>query len=165
MISFAHCDVHHLRERIELLESQNQFLEHEFQRQLDRLSREKNEQIHRLTQIIDQTCSPHRDLANAQESTIVNESLLKKFMEQNAELQHEIEVLRVKLEHTFAFVNDKLDQQKDNQSSTSLLKSALERIHQTELKLQELQQKSSSQREENDLLKYFVMISLSLSVR
>ena len=91
-------------------------------------------------------------------SNVAEENQLKKFMEQNVELQHEIEILRVKLEHTFAFVNDKLDQQKENLSSASILKTALERIHQTEIKLQELQYKSSSQREENDLLKYLVKI-------
>ena len=163
MISYADRDVHHLHERIELLESQNQFLEQEFQRQLDRITREKNEHIYRLTEIIDQTCSnitPYRDPSittiTTTSSGIERENLLKKFMQQNVELQHEIEILRVKLEHTFTFVNDKLDQQKDNLSSASILKTALERIHQTEVKLHELQYKSSSQREENDLLKYLV---------
>lgn len=163
MISYADRDVHHLRERVELLESQNQFLEQEFQRQLDRITREKNEHIYRLTEIIDQTCSnitPYRDPSittiTTTSSGIERENLLKKFMQQNVELQHEIEILRVKLEHTFTFVNDKLDQQKDNLSSASILKTALERIHQTEVKLHELQYKSSSQREENDLLKYLV---------
>jgi len=41
-----------------MLENQNHFLESEFQRQLDRIVQEKNEQITRLIHIIDKTCSP-----------------------------------------------------------------------------------------------------------
>jgi len=41
-----------------MLENQNHFLENEFQRQLDRIVQEKNEQISRLIHIIDKTCSP-----------------------------------------------------------------------------------------------------------
>lgn len=44
-----------------MLENQNQFLEQEFQRQLDRIVEEKNQQITRLTHIIDQTCSPSNE--------------------------------------------------------------------------------------------------------
>ncbi len=41
-----------------MLENQNRFLETEFQRQLEKIVMEKNEQISRLIQIIDQTCPP-----------------------------------------------------------------------------------------------------------
>jgi hypothetical protein len=41
-----------------MLENQNRFLENEFQRQLDKIVQEKNEQIARLIHVIDQTCSP-----------------------------------------------------------------------------------------------------------
>lgn len=41
-----------------MLENQNRFLENEFQRQLDKVVTEKNEQISRLIHIIDQTCPP-----------------------------------------------------------------------------------------------------------
>jgi Na+-translocating ferredoxin:NAD+ oxidoreductase RnfC subunit len=82
------------------------------------------------------------------------EELLKKFMQQNVELQREIEILRAKLEYTFTFVNDKFDEQK----SVSTIQTAFEQIRQTEIKLQELKFKSTSQQEENDLLKYLVNI-------
>ena len=36
-----------------MLEEQNQFIENEFQQQLERVSNDKNEQISRLTQIVD----------------------------------------------------------------------------------------------------------------
>lgn len=58
MITFADRDVHYLRDQTVMLENQNRFLETEFQRQLDKIVIEKNEQISRLIQIIDQTCPP-----------------------------------------------------------------------------------------------------------
>lgn len=58
MINFSNRDVHYFREKISMLENQNRFLESEFQRQLDKIVMEKNEQIARLIQIIDQTCPP-----------------------------------------------------------------------------------------------------------
>ena len=58
MINYADRDVHYLREQTIMLENQNRFLESEFQRQLDKIVTEKNEQINRLIHIIDQTCSP-----------------------------------------------------------------------------------------------------------
>ena len=58
MINYADRDVHNLREQTTMLENQNRFLENEFQRQLDKVVREKNEQISRLVHIIDRTCSP-----------------------------------------------------------------------------------------------------------
>jgi hypothetical protein len=89
-----------------------------------------------------------------------NEELLKKFMQQNVELQREIETLRAKLEYTFTFVNEKFDQEKAaataTTSSVSIIQTAFEQMRETEAKLQELKLKSSSQQEENDLLKYLV---------
>jgi DNA repair ATPase RecN len=79
-------------------------------------------------------------------------------MQQNVELQREIEILRAKLEYTYTFVNDKFDQQKSTTSSVSTIQTAFEQIRQTERKLQELKLKSTSQQEENDLLKYLVNI-------
>jgi hypothetical protein len=64
MIHYADHDVQYFREQTSMLENQNRFLEDEFKRQLDRIIQEKNEQITRLTHIIDQTCSPlneHQD--------------------------------------------------------------------------------------------------------
>jgi len=58
MINYADRDVHYLREQTNMLENQNRFLENEFQRQLDKIVMEKNEQIGRLIHIIDQTCPP-----------------------------------------------------------------------------------------------------------
>lgn len=58
MVNFADRDVHYLREQTIMLENQNRFLESEFQRQLDKIVLEKNEQINRLIHIIDQTCAP-----------------------------------------------------------------------------------------------------------
>jgi hypothetical protein len=58
MINYADRDVHYLREQTTMLENQNHFLETEFQRQLDKIVTEKNEQISRLIHIIDQTCPP-----------------------------------------------------------------------------------------------------------
>ncbi len=58
MINYADRDVQYFREQTAMLENQNHFLENEFQRQLDRIVQEKNDQITRLTRIIDQSCSP-----------------------------------------------------------------------------------------------------------
>jgi hypothetical protein len=58
MINYADRDVHYLREQTAMVENQNRFLESEFQRQLDKIVTEKNEQIGRLIHIIDQTCPP-----------------------------------------------------------------------------------------------------------
>jgi hypothetical protein len=58
MISYSDRDVHYLSEQKVMLENQNRFLESEFQRQLDKVVAEKNEQISRLIHIIDQTCPP-----------------------------------------------------------------------------------------------------------
>ena len=58
MINYADRDVHYLREHTTMLENQNRFLEQEFQRQLDKITLEKNEQISRLIHIIDQNCPP-----------------------------------------------------------------------------------------------------------
>ena len=38
-------------------------------------------------------------------------------MQENVELQREVEVLRAKLEYTFTFINDKLDQQQETTST------------------------------------------------
>ena len=152
-----------------MLENQNRFLENEFQRQLDKIVQEKNEQITRLTQHIDPTNHQNRtthtsgmilyDLTQfLRRIFLETEDLLKKFMQQNVELQREIETLRAKLEHTFTFVNEKADQQKTEASSVSLLQTAFEQIRQTEMRLQELKFKSASQQEENDHLRSFVRI-------
>jgi hypothetical protein len=58
MVNYSDRDVHYLREYTTMLENQNRFLENEFQRQLDKIAHEKNEQISRLIHVIDQTCSP-----------------------------------------------------------------------------------------------------------
>jgi hypothetical protein len=58
MINYADRDVHYLREQTAMLENENHFLENEFQRQLDKIVQEKNDQISRLIHIIDQSCSP-----------------------------------------------------------------------------------------------------------
>jgi hypothetical protein len=73
-------------------------------------------------------------------------------MQQNIELQREIETLRAKLEYTYTFVNENLDQQK----SVPIVQTAFEQMRQTEMELQELRLKSKSQQEENDFLKYLV---------
>ena len=57
MINYADRDVQHLREHTTMLESENRFLESEFQRQLKKIVEEKNKQINQLVHIIDQTCS------------------------------------------------------------------------------------------------------------
>lgn len=82
-------------------------------------------------------------------------------MQQNTELQGEIETLRAKLEYTFTFINEKFAQEKTTASSVSLLQKAFEQIRETEMKLQQLKLKSTSQQEENDLLKYLVRILMS----
>jgi hypothetical protein len=80
-------------------------------------------------------------------------------MQQNVELQREIETLRAKLEYTFTFINEKLDQEKATaESSVSIIKTSFEQIRQTEMILQELKLKLVSQQEENDLLKYLVRL-------
>lgn len=75
-------------------------------------------------------------------------------MQQNVELQRELETLRAKLEYTFTLLNDKLDH--GNTSTSSVLQQAIEQMRQSDAKLQELQWKSSTQQEENDLLRYLV---------
>ena len=76
-------------------------------------------------------------------------------MNQNVELQRELETLRAKLEFTFTLLNDKLDQQ-SNSPTSSIIQEAIEQMRQSDAKLQELQFKSSSQQDENDLLRYLV---------
>ncbi len=78
-------------------------------------------------------------------------------MQQNVELQREVETLRAKLEYTFTFINEQLDQQKST-SSVSVIQTAFEQIRQTEMQFQELRSTSVSQKEENDFLKYLVRI-------
>ena len=75
-------------------------------------------------------------------------------MQQNVELQRELETLRAKLEYTFTLLNDKLDQ--GNTSTSSVIQQAIEQMRQSDARLQELQWKSSTQQEENDLLRYLV---------
>ena len=159
MIHYTNHDLEHLREHTLLLENENRFLENEFQRQLDRIIREKNEQIARLTQIIDQTCSSQvksDDRPSPPPPTPVNEQIYQKFLQQNVELQREIETLRAKLEYSFTLINDKFDQQKTPAASESLIQTAFEQIRRTEMSLQELKSKSASQQQENDFLKYLV---------
>jgi hypothetical protein len=82
-----------------------------------------------------------------------NQDLLaQKFMQQNVELQRELETLRAKLEYTFVLLNEKLDQQ----TGSAVIQTAIEQMRQSDAKLQELQYKSSSQQDENDLLRYLV---------
>ncbi len=76
-------------------------------------------------------------------------------MHQNVELQRELETLRAKLEFTFTLLNEKLDQQ-ENSTTSSIIQEAIEQMRQSDAKLQELQFKSSSQQDENDLLRYLV---------
>jgi hypothetical protein len=76
-------------------------------------------------------------------------------MHQNVELQRELETLRAKLEFTFTLLNEKLDQQ-GNSTTSSIIQEAIEQMRQSDAKLQELQFKSSSQQDENDLLRYLV---------
>jgi hypothetical protein len=171
MINYADRDVHYLREQTNMLENQNRFLENEFQRQLDKIVMEKNEQIGRLIHIIDQTCPPPTEytdhVSDATQSSgmeiilliferkfhLGNQDLLaQKFMQQNVELQRELETLRAKLEYTFVLLNEKLDQQ----TGSAVIQTAIEQMRQSDAKLQELQYKSSSQQDENDLLRYLV---------
>ena len=77
-------------------------------------------------------------------------------MQQNVELQNEIETLRAKLEYTFTFINEKLNEQTPSTTSVSVLQSAFEQIRRMEMNLQELKYRSASQQEENDFLKYVV---------
>jgi mRNA-degrading endonuclease RelE of RelBE toxin-antitoxin system len=75
MINYADRDVQYFREQTAMLENQNHFLENEFQRQLDRIVQEKNEQISRLIHIIDQNCSPlneYKDQINEKKSSSGN---------------------------------------------------------------------------------------------
>jgi len=85
-----------------------------------------------------------------------SDELVKKFMQQNVELQREIETLRAKLEYTFTIVNEKFDQSKAQTSSVGLLQTAFEQIRDTETRVHELKFKLNSLQEENDLLKYVV---------
>ena len=163
LIHHATRDAENLRERTAMLENENCFLEQEFQRQLDRISQEKNEQIARLTKIIDEKFSSTTKSKDSQldetlglSSSRTQDDLVGKFMQQNVELQREIETLRAKLEYTFVLINEKFDQHNSTVSSMGLLQTALEKIQQTESKLQEYQWKFSAQREENQLLKYIV---------
>ena len=162
MIHSTNHDLEHLREHTVMLENENRFLENEFQRQLDRIIREKNEQIARLTQIIDQTCpSVKKDEQpdhHQQKVPLENEQFYQKFLQQNVELQREIETLRAKLEYSFTLINDKFEQQKTTSATTSdsLIQTAFEQIRRTEMSLQELKSKSASQQQENDFLKYLV---------
>ena len=176
MVTYADRDVHYLREQKEMLENQNRFLEGEFQRQLDKIVTEKNDQIGRLIHIIDQTCPPPteygdqvtdlthssgtRDCSVLRVSASVfkgnHDLLAQKFMQQNVELQRELETLRAKLEYTFKLLNDKLDQQSAANASSTVIQVAIEQMRHSDAKLQELQLKTSSQQEENDLLRYLV---------
>ena len=67
-----------------MLEEQNQFLENEFQQQLERVSTDKNEQISRLTQIVDRQCASQGRVEN------------------DERLRQEVETLRCRLEQTCA---------------------------------------------------------------
>jgi hypothetical protein len=78
-------------------------------------------------------------------------------MQQNVELQRELETLRAKLEFTFILLNEKLEQH-GNISTSSIIQEAIDQMRQSDAKLQELQFKSSSQQDENDLLRYLVSI-------
>ncbi len=80
-------------------------------------------------------------------------------MQQNVELQRELETLRAKLEYTFTLLNEKLDNQ-SNPSSSSVIQMAIDQMRQSDARLQELQLKSSTQQDENDILRYLVSIDL-----
>jgi hypothetical protein len=82
-------------------------------------------------------------------------------MQQNVQLHRELETLRVKLEYTFALLNEKLDHEGGTSSSPTVIQVAIEQMRHSDAKLQELQFKASSQQEENDLLRYIVRIHLS----
>ncbi|CAF1402728.1 unnamed protein product [Adineta ricciae] len=157
MINYAHRDVHYLSEQVTMLENQNHFLESEFQRQLDKIVQEKNEQISRLIHIIDQSCTTNHNKEQILQENYSTD-LLKKFQQENAELHREIETLRAKLEYTFTSVNEKLDQEQTEveESSTSAVQKAFEQLRHAENNLQEWKLKSAAQQEENDLLKYLL---------
>ncbi|CAF0939448.1 unnamed protein product [Adineta ricciae] len=159
MVNFADRDVHYLREQTIMLENQNRFLESEFQRQLDKIVLEKNEQINRLIHIIDQTCAPPAEFTdqvrNFQQTTTHSDIFSQRFVQQNIELQHELETLRAKLEYTFALLNEKLDQHGEI-ASPSIIQTAIEQMRRSDMKLQELQLRTSYQQEENDLLRYIM---------
>ncbi|CAF0914538.1 unnamed protein product [Rotaria sordida] len=158
MINYADRDVQYLREQTTMLENQNHFLENEFHRQLDKVVVEKNEQISRLIQIIDQTCPPpteYTDRVSDLTQSSGNQDLVsQKFMQQNVELQRQLETLRAKLEYTFTLLDEKLEQHTG--STSSILQVAIEQMRQSDAKIQELQLKFTSQQEENDLLRYLM---------
>ena len=64
----------------------------------------------------------------------------------------------------FTYVNEKLERQKVTTTSsspataTTIIQTSVEQIQQSEMKLLELKLQLSSQRTENDLLKYLVYI-------
>ncbi|CAF3366132.1 unnamed protein product [Rotaria sp. Silwood1] len=157
MINYGDRDVQYLREQAIMLENQNHFLENEFHRQLDKLVMEKNEQISRLIQIIDQTCPPPTEytdrVSDLTQSSGNQDLATQKFMQQNVELQRQLETLRAKLEYTFTLLNEKLDQHTGSATS-SIIQVAIQQMRQSDIKIQELQLKFASQQEENDLLKY-----------
>jgi len=82
MINYADRDVHYLHEQIAMLENQNRFLESEFQRQLDKIVIEKNEQISRLIHIIDQTCPPPTEYTD-RVSDVTSSSGRQKFLKKD----------------------------------------------------------------------------------
>ncbi|CAF4275305.1 unnamed protein product [Rotaria socialis] len=159
MINYADRDVQYLREQAIMLENQNHFLENEFHRQLDKIVVEKNEQISRLIHIIDQTCPPPMEytdrISDLTQSSGNQDLVAQKFMQQNVELQRQLETLRAKLEYTFALLNEKLDQNA-NPSTSAIIQNAIEQMRKSDTKLQELELKSLSQQEENDLLRYLM---------
>mgnify|MGYP001055482471 FL=1 len=169
MINYADRDVQYLREQTTMLENQNRFLENEFQRQLDKIVLEKNEQISRLIHIIDQTCplpNEYTDhVSDVTHSSANQDFLAQKFMQENLQLQRELETLRVKLEYTFTLLNEKLEQQNANSTSSTILQEAIEQMRQSDAKLQELQFKSATQQNENDLLRYLVSSFCSRNFR
>jgi len=85
-------------------------------------------------------------------------------MQQNVELQRELETLRAKLEYTFTLLNEKLDQQ-SGISPSLVIQTAIDQMRHSDAKLQELQLKSSTQQEENDLLRYIVRIYLFIKIK
>ena len=76
-------------------------------------------------------------------------------MKQNVELQRELETLRAKLEYTFTLINEKLELQTES-STSSIVQTAVDQMRQSDAKLRELQLKTSSQQDENDVLRYLV---------
>jgi hypothetical protein len=85
-------------------------------------------------------------------------------MQQNVELQRELETLRAKFEYTFTLLNEKLDNQTGS-STSSVIQVAIEQMRESDAKLQELQLKSSSQRDENDVLRYLVSIQILIKLK